>query len=58
MLSLCKSVDRADGAMTTVPAGAIAIVVIGMVTAAGIAAVIGMTDGGTTVAIIIAAMAA
>lgn len=55
---MCKSVDRADGAMTTVPAGAIAIVVIGMVTAAGIAAVIGMIDGGTTVAIIIAAMAA
>ncbi|MDK4713889.1 MULTISPECIES: hypothetical protein [unclassified Rhizobium] len=44
--------------MTTVPAGAIAIAVIGMVTAAGIAAVIGMTDGGTTVAIIIADMAA
>ena len=55
---MCKSKARADGAMTTAPAGAIAIAVIGMVTAAGIAAVIGMTDGGTTVAIIIAGMAA
>ncbi|MDK4702487.1 MULTISPECIES: hypothetical protein [unclassified Rhizobium] len=44
--------------MTTGPAGAIAIAVIGMVIAAGIAAAIGMIDGGTTVAIIIAAMAA
>ncbi|MBB3382365.1 MULTISPECIES: hypothetical protein [unclassified Rhizobium] len=55
---MCKSKDRADGAMTTVPAGVIAIAVTGMVTAAGIAAAIGMTDGGTTVAIIIVAMAA
>ena len=55
---MCKSKDRADGVMTTVPAGVIAIAVTGMVTAAGIAAAIGMTDGGTTVAIIIAAMAA
>ncbi|WP_167376643.1 hypothetical protein [Rhizobium multihospitium] len=55
---MCKSKDRADGVMTIVPAGAIAIAVIGMVTAAGIAAVIGMTGGRTTVAIIIAATAA
>ncbi|GAC1042373.1 hypothetical protein [Rhizobium sp. No.120] len=43
--------------MTTVPAGVIAIAVTGMATAAGTAAAIGMTDGGTTAAIITAAMA-
>jgi hypothetical protein len=44
--------------MTTVPAGEIAIAGIGMAIVVGIDAAIRMTDGGTTVVIIIAAMAA